>query len=288
MDHSVEHAPRELLGSGQVGYVFDLLKANVVRSRRTMAFVLIGFEGEFEAGETEDQICARLVKSVRMTDAVFSAALPGECGLLMPQSGKEEAAAFLRRFSKELRSAGTTEIRAAVLEVQHPGLSFEQSLDLARGGLVEAAASGETVAFVDAGLGRRTETVKVSVLDPDPLFREALSMSIGSLRVPSVELDVRTFGDGLDLLESGWTASWHPHLVILNDVLPKQNGLDVLHALRQMPNEQKFTVLMMTRRNSEEDMIYAYESGTDEYLVKPFNLRLFEAQVKRLLARLWS
>ena len=74
----------------------------------------------------------------------------------------------------------------------------------------------------------------------------------------------------------------------MSDVLPRKNGLDVLHELRDMPSEEKFTVLMMTRRNSEEDMIYAYESGTDGYLVKPFNIRLFEAQVKRILSRVWT
>ena len=35
-------------------------------------------------------------------------------------------------------------------------------------------------------------------------------------------------------------------------------------------------------------MLYAYENGVDQYLFKPFNLRLFEAQVKRVLAWLWS
>jgi len=282
MDLQAGSVPGKVLGGAEVGYVYELLKANVVRGRRTMSLVLIRVDG----GQQNDRLCVRLVQSVRRTDVVFAPGREGECGLLLPQSGKEEASAFLRRFAGEY-DGGTAGIRAAVLEIRHPDPSFEQALELGRTGLVQTEES-EWIRFVESGLGRPAETVKVSVLDPDPLFREALSMSIGSLHVPSVTLEVRTFGDGLELLESGWTASWHPHLVILNDVLPKQNGLDVLHALRKMPNEQKFTVLMMTRRNSEEDMIYAYESGADEYLIKPFPLRLFEAQVGRLLARLWS
>jgi DNA-binding response OmpR family regulator len=45
---------------------------------------------------------------------------------------------------------------------------------------------------------------------------------------------------------------------------------------------------MMTKRSSEEDMIYAYESGVDSYFIKPFNLRLLEIEVKRTFERLYT
>jgi DNA-binding response OmpR family regulator len=43
---------------------------------------------------------------------------------------------------------------------------------------------------------------------------------------------------------------------------------------------------MMTNRKSQGDMNYAYESGVDEYLIKPFDLNLLQAQLKRTFARL--
>ncbi len=45
---------------------------------------------------------------------------------------------------------------------------------------------------------------------------------------------------------------------------------------------------MMSKRNSQEDIIYAYESGADNYLIKPFNLRLLEIEIKRTFERLWT
>ncbi len=72
----------------------------------------------------------------------------------------------------------------------------------------------------------------------------------------------------------------------MNDILPRKNGLNVLHTLRQMANQKKFIIYMMTNRKSQGDMIYAYESGVDEYLIKPFDLNLFQAQLKRTFARL--
>lgn len=73
----------------------------------------------------------------------------------------------------------------------------------------------------------------------------------------------------------------------MNDILPRKNGLEVLHMVKQLPNEQRFITYMMTKKKSEEDMLYAYEIGVDEYLIKPFNIRLFEAQIRRTFERLW-
>ena len=54
-----------------------------------------------------------------------------------------------------------------------------------------------------------------------------------------------------------------------------------------MPNEKKFIIYMMSERNSEGATLNAYESGVDEFIVKPFNLRLLEAKIRRTFARFW-
>ena len=88
-------------------------------------------------------------------------------------------------------------------------------------------------------------------------------------------------------MQSDQYKSGHLHLVLMNDILPLQNGLEILYKLRQMPNEKKFIIYMMSERNSENAMMNAYEGGVDEYIVKPFNLRLLESKIKRTFARLW-
>lgn len=259
----------------QIQYVFDLLKANALRGRRAMVMIVIRAESE-----TGAKTASRLQNLVRSTDVLFETDRPDERGVLLPMSATDEAKSFLNRLFCEGK-----EIRAAILEIFHTDTEFWPSL-----GRMQSAIGLEKgqVTVLDSLEQRPAEEVKVSILDPDPLFRDVLGMALGQLDPPGFRLEVETFGDGRSFLESGWTLSAHPHLVIMNDLLPRQNGLDVLHALRALPNDGKFTILMMTRRNSEEDMTYAYESGADGYLVKPFNLRLFEAQVKRLLSRLWS
>ena len=102
-----------------------------------------------------------------------------------------------------------------------------------------------------------------------------------------IDKEIRTFVDGEDFLSSDFYQSPHNHIVIMNDVLPRKTGLDILASLRSMPNDKKFVIYMMTNRNAESAMIDAYEKGVDYYLVKPFNLKLFSAQLKRMFESLW-
>ncbi len=284
-----------VLEGGVFTYVFNLLKANVLRDRKTMSLVLL--REETGRNDVTLQVKKKLKEIVREKDVLFQTEFADEIGLLLPHSGKEEAGGFLKRVQNSCPclAPGTAEgsFQGTVLEVCHPEMTADRALAICRSVMDEAVkpesgADGIRVILAESPLGRPVVAVKVSILDGDRLFRDLLEMSVERIRVPGAELTIQTFGDGLALMQSGWTDSFHPHLVVMSDVLPKKNGLDVLHELREMPNEEKFTILMMTRRNSEEDMIYAYESGTDGYLVKPFNLRLFEAQIQRLLAGLWS
>lgn len=284
-----------VLEGGFASYVFNLLKANVLRDRKTMSLVLLREEAGRHgvAAEVND----KLREIVREKDVLFKTEFSWEIGLLLPHSGKEEAIGFLNRVQNScscfLPEIVADSFQAAILEIHHPDMTAERALAICRTLLDNADSPGEEncgihVIIAESPMDRPVAEMKVSILDGDRLFRELLEMSVERISVPGVDLMTQTFDDGLALMQSGWTESFHPHLIVMSDVLPKKNGLDVLHELRKMPNEQKFTILMMTRQNSEEDMIYAYESGADGYLVKPFNLRLFEAQVQRLLAGLWT
>ncbi|MGI6508409.1 MAG: hypothetical protein ACOX4A_08535 [Saccharofermentanales bacterium] len=62
------------------------------------------------------------------------------------------------------------------------------------------------------------------------------------------EAEIKVFQDGYEFLESTWYLSSHTHLIIMNDILPRQSGLDVLHKVRMMPNNQKVYCLFDDER----------------------------------------
>ena len=279
---------------------YHFLKANVVRSRTPFSVVLLSIRyperyEEEQQSRTAEQILKLLQTRLRQTDVLFTLHSSLEWGIILSQSGEEEAAAFLQRLYEEMNSAvpaydGTVRsLVASVTEVRNSDVPWDDLLTEARQALRQAMKSNAgQIEFVPVAKQITVERVKVSILEDRDIFRDVLQASLSSLTMDNVQLVTRAFEDGLEFLESDWYYSSHTHIIIMNDILPRKNGLEVLHTLRKMPNNGKFIVFMMTKRNSEEDMIYAYENGVDQYVVKPFNLRLFEAQIKRVLARLWS
>jgi len=73
-----------------------------------------------------------------------------------------------------------------------------------------------------------------------------------------------------------------PDLIILDWMLPKMDGLDVLRRLRQ---SSAVPVLMLTARAEEADRVIGLELGDDDYLTKPFSMRELVARVRALLRR---
>lgn len=71
-------------------------------------------------------------------------------------------------------------------------------------------------------------------------------------------------------------------LVILDVMLPKKNGFDVLRELRQT---SKIPVLMLTARGEDSERIVGLEAGADDYLPKPFNARELLARLRAILRR---
>jgi DNA-binding response OmpR family regulator len=71
-------------------------------------------------------------------------------------------------------------------------------------------------------------------------------------------------------------------LIILDWMLPRLNGLDVLRQLRQTSSTP---VLMLTARSEEADRVIGLEIGADDYLTKPFSVRELVARVRALLRR---
>ena len=84
--------------------------------------------------------------------------------------------------------------------------------------------------------------------------------------------------DGVSGLDHAMTGLYD--LIILDIMLPKMNGLEVLTALRQAKIETP--VLMLTARSSVEDRIRGLDHGADDYLTKPFDTGEFLARVRAL------
>ena len=76
-----------------------------------------------------------------------------------------------------------------------------------------------------------------------------------------------------------------PALIILDIMLPGDDGLTILKKLREMPPYQKLPVLMLTAKSSEIDKVKGLDLGADDYMTKPFGVMELISRVKALLRR---
>lgn len=76
-----------------------------------------------------------------------------------------------------------------------------------------------------------------------------------------------------------------PQLVLLDIMLPDEDGLDVLKKLRSSPATAKLPVIMVTAKGTEYDKVLGLDLGADDYLPKPFGMMELIARVKSLLRR---
>jgi two-component system phosphate regulon response regulator PhoB len=76
-----------------------------------------------------------------------------------------------------------------------------------------------------------------------------------------------------------------PDLLILDWMLPGLSGIELCRRLRQKPATRGLPLIMLTARSEEADRVRGFETGADDYVVKPFSVSELLARVTRLLRR---
>ena len=76
-----------------------------------------------------------------------------------------------------------------------------------------------------------------------------------------------------------------PDLVLLDIMLPEEDGLSILRKLRNNSETAKISAIMVTAKDSEYDKIIGLDSGADDYMTKPFSMMELISRIKALLRR---
>lgn len=74
-------------------------------------------------------------------------------------------------------------------------------------------------------------------------------------------------------------------LVLLDIMLPGENGLDILRRLKSRPETMGIPVILITAKDCEDDVVAGLELGADDYITKPFSMMELIARVKAVLRR---
>lgn len=118
---------------------------------------------------------------------------------------------------------------------------------------------------------------RILVIDDE---QEVLDMLQNMLEDEGYEVDVAVDGEtGMDLMKLS------PDLVLLDIKLPNLNGYQVLELIR---NQSEVPVIMLTGIVEPVSVYHSVNLGADDYVLKPFSLRILSARIKNKLRRAGS
>ena len=115
-------------------------------------------------------------------------------------------------------------------------------------------------------------------IEDDPSIRE-----IEVYALNSTGFEARGFADGAEFWEALQTDT--PELVLLDVMLPGEDGVTILKRLRTDERYQEIPVIMATAKGTEFDKVQSLDLGADDYITKPFGMMEMVSRVKAVLRR---
>ncbi len=120
--------------------------------------------------------------------------------------------------------------------------------------------------------------MKILIAEDSPTIRRLVAA-----RLAADGYEVIEAADGDEAVEMARRDQ--PDLVVLDKVMPKLDGFEVVRVLREDPQTRAVPIVMLTERTSEEDVLSGLHLGVEEYIPKPFSPHELSARIRRLLAR---
>ena len=100
-------------------------------------------------------------------------------------------------------------------------------------------------------------------------------------RLANLDYEIEFAKDGDEALEK--IGSFKPDLVLLDIMLPKVSGIDVLKQIKADESLEYVKIIMLSAKSKDKDIIECIRLGADDFMTKPFSLEVLEEKIKALL-----
>ena len=120
---------------------------------------------------------------------------------------------------------------------------------------------------------------KILIVDDEPHLRTLIQQTLEELEYDGVELLTATNGE--EALET--IRAEEPNLVLLDVMMPKQNGFDVCHVVKKQMGWNHVRIILLTAKGQEFDRNRGLEVGADLYMTKPFDPDALVANAREAL-----
>lgn len=122
---------------------------------------------------------------------------------------------------------------------------------------------------------------RILIVDDEPDLSELLAYNL-----ERAGYTTRVEHNGVKGLET--LRSFRPDLLILDIMMPELNGIEVAERMRRDQSLSRIPIIMLTARSGENDELNGLAAGADDYVTKPFSMKVLEARIETVLRRVDS
>jgi len=124
----------------------------------------------------------------------------------------------------------------------------------------------------------KKKDIKILLVDDEPDILEIVGYNL------TLEgYQIITAENGLEALKKA--KKYHPHLIILDVMMPEMDGIEACEKLRSIPELSDTIITFLTARGEDYSQVAGFEAGADDYITKPIKPKVLVSKVKALLRR---
>jgi adenylate cyclase len=117
---------------------------------------------------------------------------------------------------------------------------------------------------------------KILIVDDEPFNLDLLEQEL-----MEYNYEIERANDGVEALEK--TRSFNPDVILLDFMMPRMNGLEVVKRLREDEQHKGIPVILLTAKATQEDKVAGLDAGADDYVTKPFDAIELLARVRAMM-----
>ncbi len=124
----------------------------------------------------------------------------------------------------------------------------------------------------------KKKDLKILLVDDEPDILEIVGYNLSA-----EGYQVITAENGLEAIKKA--KKHHPHLIILDVMMPEMDGIEACEKLRTIPELSDTIITFLTARGEDYSQVAGFEAGADDYITKPIKPKVLVSKVKALLRR---
>lgn len=125
----------------------------------------------------------------------------------------------------------------------------------------------------------KKKDIKILLVDDEPDILEIVSYNLSA-----EGYEVFTAKNGVEAVAKA--KKKHPHLIILDVMMPEMDGIEACEIIRNTPGLQNTIITFLTARGEDYSQVAGFDAGADDYITKPIKPKVLVSKVKALLRRL--